>query len=176
MAPPEGFEPSAFAFVALRPSVQRSCWSRRQESNLRPPRPERGALPAALQRVRVVLPHPNCQRTSAKPGRHAGAVETGTPPGIRTRSSVFLRHARMPDSASGASCSFLACAPLPGGEGRQQKKKPGDLAARPGLGETLNAKSARASSMARSYMRPRIAAARARPQRVLGSWMSYLSS
>ena len=59
----------------------RNCWSRRQESNLRSPRPERGALPrcatarmnslppspprgrsARCTRGGVSLPHPSCKR------------------------------------------------------------------------------------------------------------------
>src|SRR5262245_8027720 len=52
----EGFEPSRNGPTSgLRPGTlpngcPLNCWSRRQDSNLLPLRPERSALPAALQR------------------------------------------------------------------------------------------------------------------------------
>src|SRR5262245_9860449 len=94
-------------------------WSRRQDSNLRSPRPERGALAdcATAREIKLAgespLPPPRGPWPSEGTLRAAGVVchiqvvkeqralslaqkNSGTPPGIRTRKIVLLRHARMP--------------------------------------------------------------------------------
>ena len=66
-------------------------------------------IPSCKRTVRLFRPLPERRRSECAP-----ANKSGTPPGIRTRNIMFLRHARIADSASGAN------------------KKPGDLAAHPG--------------------------------------------
>lgn len=47
----------------------------------------------------AALPHPSCKR--AGEGFRSRETKSGTPPGIRTRRDVLLRHARMPFPPAG---------------------------------------------------------------------------
>ena len=115
----------------------------------------RGSLPARTKRATSEL-------SKSKPrgsGRCAGAgpakpllQTSGAPPGFRTRRCAFLRRVRMPIPPAG-------------------KKKPGDLAAQPGLGENatclcvtfLPRPGLRARSDCRARARARLRAALALP-------------
>lgn len=76
---------------------------------------------ARCARRGMLLPHPSCKRAGAS--AFARARKSGTPPGIRTRISVFLRHARMPIPPWGSEAQNQGA----------KNKKPGDLAAHPGF-------------------------------------------
>ena len=167
LAPLEGFEPSTPRAVTAcsRFAELQGQWSRRQDSNLRPPRPGRGALPTALQRdggdgrsptdafllarqalwrlsyvpdargvpgrtrtgicsLRGCRPVPlddgntswlchtelSKSAASRQPAERSPPAKSGTPPGIRTRRNVFLRHARMPLPPAGQKKARSACA------------------------------------------------------------------
>ena len=75
------------------------------------------------------MPHPSCKRAARALAR---ARKSGAPPGIRTRSSVFLTHARMPIPPAGRSGRGTRGSAATGKPAREGNKKPGDLAAHPG--------------------------------------------
>jgi hypothetical protein len=100
---PAGFEPAASWSRTTRAGLLRYS-EKKSWRSATPPRGTRGSTRSA--RGGDALPHPSCQRA-------------GTPPGIRTRNIVFLRHARIPYSASGAR--------------KQKQKSPGTSRVQAGL-------------------------------------------
>lgn len=121
MVSPAGFEPAPSSSRTTRARLLRYSEMKSMAFPAGIERREHAAPPrgrsARCTRGGASLPHPSCKR--AGESAFAFAQKSGTPPGIRTRKIVLLRHARIPIPPAG----------------RIKNKKPGDLAAHPGLKE-----------------------------------------